>query len=352
MNKVKELLRILFPSFIEKVSNKLGTNIRMKEYIKANVPERACHYHELFVRNDGFIYPCCLVWGRKDMIIGHLNDDDLKQRIIEFHSICHCESYKLIKARKHEQQKYDIINLELSLECQGSCAMCCVHAPEWTGEYNLYDSLDLLLKTYTPKKIIFQGGEVLIQKKSIDWISHLKAIYPFIHFVLVTNGNVSVNLATICRDLFSEVTISFVGYHPCTYKTVMGMNVEAAKRFAESIIREGGADVTLKYLVTPLTIHEIADFCKWAISVHPKSIYLSNSNVIGYLNFRTGDKYWDKIIERSANQLKQLMLDQYETTKNGNIRIEIESSLLHIFKVSESFIRENKLENTLALHKA
>jgi len=344
MSKAKQLLRILFPGFIEKVSNKLRENDRIKECKKANVPEKVCHYHELFVRSDGSIYPCCSVWGRQDMMIGHLNDDDLKQRMVEFHSICYCESYKLIKARNNEQQEYDIITLELSLECQGSCAMCCARAPEWKGKYNLYDSLDLLLKTHTPKKIIFQGGEVLIQKKSMEWISHLKAVYPYVHFLLVTNGNVNVSLAKICKDLFSEVIISFVGYHPCTYKTVMGMNVEAVKKFAESIIREGGIDVTLKYLVTPLTIHEIADFCKWAISAHPQSIRLSNANVAAYLNFSTGDKYWEKIIDRTGNGLRQLLVDQYDAINGGNTKIEIESSLLQLFKVNESFIRKNKLE--------
>ena len=71
------------------------------------------------------------------------------------------------------------------------CVMCCVNAPDWRGQYDYYSQLEELIKQTQPEEILVQGGEVLIQKQSIEWLTQVKQDFPDIKISLVTNGNVN-----------------------------------------------------------------------------------------------------------------------------------------------------------------
>lgn len=186
---------------------------------------RPCHLHELFINHEGNIYPCCITWGRPDMLIGHLADINIEEKILKYNQRCSCEQYHLRKANKNEPINIGLLNIEFSLACQGQCAMCCVDAPSWKGKYDYYDALTAIFNLLSPRQLVVQGGEVLIQKKTMAWLETIKNKSPETSIGLVTNGNVSLAIVPAVESIFDSVAISMVGFQPETYNRIMGMDV-------------------------------------------------------------------------------------------------------------------------------
>ena len=149
----------------------------------AHCTKRPCHYHQLFIRSNGDILPCCLIWMREDMIIGHVTDFNIIEKLKNFNAECICPEYHFIKANENDKINISSINLELSLACQAKCVMCCVDSPSFRGVYNYYKDLENIINLLKPKHILVQGGEVLVQKKSIEFISRIKEVYKETSFV-------------------------------------------------------------------------------------------------------------------------------------------------------------------------
>lgn len=134
-------MRRLIPlsDFARSIASKLLAAYRRSS---STAPQRPCHYQELFVKSNGDVFPCCLTWNRKSMVIGHITDFDLTEKIMTFSRICSCERYRLRKADVKDRQNYSILNLGLSLACQANCIMCRVNAPSWREKYEYYTELE------------------------------------------------------------------------------------------------------------------------------------------------------------------------------------------------------------------
>jgi len=222
-----------------------------------------------------------------------------------------------------------------------------VKAPEWRGSYNYYDSLTRLVNRCNPKEILVQGGEVLIQKKSMDWISDIKNSNPNLRISLVTNGNVNQDITNRASEIFERVTISFPGFQPESYNIITGMDVNKSKQFAKHLL-ECGVDVHLKFLLTPINIHESTSFLNWAISLNPQRIVFSDSYVNSYINKETSDLYWEKIFSRNAEKFKNYILLNKEKIENGHTIICFDNeSLMRRFEIDEEFVRKNQLSKKI-----
>lgn len=333
--------------FKGKIRNRIKKYVSLKQF-KTKRQKLVCHYSFLFIRNNGDVYPCCLVWNKKKMRICNIKDDDKFERIKEFYSSCSCERYQLIPG-KNERININYLNIEFSLQCQASCAMCCVNAPEWKGEYNLYDSITELVDVYKIKSFLVQGGEVLVQKKSLEWIDNIKNYYADATFNIITNGNVPINIAKKAEKLFEKIIISFVGFQQETYSKIMNMNVSKSKAFAEYLISKN-KDVVLKYLITPISVHEINLFLEWGLSVGAKSLLIDDSNTLHYINYYDKHNYWGKIINRSKNDIFRILSDNIAKIKDNNIIIYFTSDAKIIMAFDnqlEEFIKINNMENNI-----
>jgi pyruvate-formate lyase-activating enzyme len=149
--------------------------------------------------------------------------------------------------------------------------MCCVDAPSFQGKYDKgnFDMLDTLISALRPNRILVQGGEILAQPDSINWLARLRQGMPNLGMEMVTNGN-NIKQIGYVTDTFDRITVSFVGFQPATYKVIMGMNVEMTKRFCVEVIASGKVRVYLKYLITPNNLHELPMFLEWAIGLARK----------------------------------------------------------------------------------
>lgn len=308
---------------------------------------RACHLSDLFVTSDGGVYPCCMAASRPDLRIAEIADPKLIAKIKAFKSkYCSCRQYVLRDAQPLELPAYKRLNLELSLACQASCSMCCVGSDEWTGTYDLYSKLERLVAYCQPSiELLVQGGEVLSQKQSVAWLAKLKEAHPSIRFGLVTNGCFPVGTTKVVEGLFYRATVSMVGFQPETYERIMGLKLERTQAFVRQLITDGKTSVFLKYLTTPLSIHEVALFVEWAIEVGPKMIQVIDSGFHGYVKMDTCDRFWAKTLEKTGIRLRRTLVEKSSILREKRIPILIDRASCQQFGISEAFLNEFALND-------
>jgi MoaA/NifB/PqqE/SkfB family radical SAM enzyme len=359
------ILRLLtkITSISEKLSNKIK-KFQLKLEVKSkNIitnkdeglsfkgrEEKTCHFSSLFITHKGEVFPCCMVWKREDMKIGNISDENLLTSIETFYAECSCERYKLRKGTVADKKDYAQINLELSLNCQGKCAMCAVGAPDWRGQYDHYGSCTQIIDQLKPKEILVQGGEILVQKKSLEWIARLKESHSDMKVLIVTNGNAGLDKIDIVEKLFDRATVSMVGFQPETYRRIMGMDLQKTIKFVEELAERRKVAITLKYLSTALNLHESNLFLKWAISINPNLIYFSDANVGGYINAAAPFHFWNKIYNRTGQEIKSLLLENKNLLAEKNIEIQFTRRMLILLGLTKGFeeIRSDKITQRYA----
>ena len=302
---------------------------------------RACHLHELFPNHDGNVFPCCLTWNRPEMRIGNLADSNLADKIRSFRGTCSCERYELRAALASDTPDYAVMNIEFPLTCQGKCAMCAVGAPDWKGSYEYYDALTQLVTKCLPRRLSVQGGEVLIQKKTIAWLYEMKERQPDVEIGLITNGNVSLDSVTTTEDLFNDVLISFAGFQPETYARIMGMDVTRAILFSEELVRRNKVKVTLKYLATPLNVHETSGFLEWGIGVSPEECLVQDASLLRYINRGVRDRFWDKIFDRTGIEIRRVIDGNCEALRSARMKIRFDTHCLQIYGIDDDYLEAN-----------
>jgi len=231
--------------FVDGIEDQSFCGTKMGFEVK--IEKRPCHFWQPFVKSDGYIYPCCKIWGNESLRIGHIDDPDISERIVQYDQSCRCEFNELCRADPNETRQIDLLNIEFSLACNGQCAMCSVGAPEWTGKYDGYDKLTELIDAFRPRELFVQGGEVLIQKKTLNWLQGVKGKYPDTKISIVSNGCVGLDLIEMFEELFDFSIFSFVGFQPVTYNRIMGLNLNRTTRFVEKLIKRKKVEVEIKF---------------------------------------------------------------------------------------------------------
>jgi MoaA/NifB/PqqE/SkfB family radical SAM enzyme len=249
--------------------------------------------------------------------------------------------------RDDEPLAVDCLNVEVSLHCQARCAMCCVEAPAWSGRYDYYDTLSRLVDRLHPRSIMVQGGEVLVQKKTMAWLKQIKARHDDISLSLVTNGNAGLAAARDAEDLFDLITVSLVGIQKETYRKIMGLDLDKTLAFIDRLLAGKKTRVHLKYLCTASNIHEAGLFLDQAVAMRTHSISIADSEILKYIDLSPQDDYWFKIFSRTGQDIKNRLLQLRDDPSKNNITVYIEKPLQTIFGIDDAFIEANNLENML-----
>lgn len=309
--------------------------------------ERPCHYRELFVASNGEVYPCCLTWNNPALRIGHITDPDLEQRLLSFDGSCRCSGFTLRKGKPSDEREYKL-NVETGLACNGRCAMCCVNAPSSHSPYLYYGELDRLIETLPAiNHMVVQGGEVLIQKKTMEWLRALSLRRPEIPLALITNGNVEADMVPFVESLFFNVLVSVYGFQDETYRRITRMGLEKTLRFAGDLVRRGKTTVHLKYLVTPLNLHELPLFLRWAVALGPETISVIDSNTALYINRNTPDRYWDLVIGRTGGEVRRVLSGESDRLKASGTVLLLDALSREMFGLDQGFVEEAGLADTV-----
>ncbi len=309
--------------------------------------ERPCHYRELFVTSSGGVYPCCLTWNVPALRIGHITDRDLEDRIRAFEGTCRCASFTLRKGGPSDPRDYKL-NVETGLACNGRCAMCCVDAPSSRGGYEYYADLERLIAGLPSiNHIVVQGGEVLIQKRTMEWLRALAARRPDIPLALITNGNVDEGMLPEVESLFFNVLVSVYGFQDETYRRITCMELEKTRRFATELVWRKKTTAHLKYLVTPLNLHELPLFLRWAASLGPETISVIDANTARYINRSTEDRFWDTVIVRTGDAVRGELAASAEALAASGTIVLIDALSREMFGLDEGFVAGAGLSETV-----
>lgn len=149
---------------------------------------------------------------------------------------------------------------------------------------------------------------------------------------------------------FSKVGIStIVGFQSETYKTITGLDLKRTIRFAEELVKRKRLVVTLAYLITPLNVHEVTLFIKWAVKTAPDIIHVYDSEIHQYINSNTFDSFWEKIFERTAETFKtELLALKPEILAKGTV-IWISRRSMELLKIDAVFLKNNHLDKNVFL---
>jgi len=314
-----------------------------------DLPLRACHLYRLAVDSEGDVYPCCIVYRSSYHRIGNLRDPSLTDAIEHYDRNCSCDVRLRKKSAQDPTGEERVLNLELSLVCQAKCAMCCVGAPDSKGRYDRYADLTRLLHSQNPDSIVVQGGEVLIQPRSLAWIRQIKQELPHIKLRVVTNGNVDTTMVPALADLFDAYVISFVGFQPETYRAIMGLDIDKTLAFTRALIQARTAEVTLKFLITALSVHEVAPFLAAALPLHPHKLLVAESGMASYVVADTPDRYWRKIVDRSGRAVRALLSSAKTALSEQSTRVYFESAAARLLDLDDAFVTANGLATQVFL---
>ena len=351
---IKKINRKIKASIKYMIKNKSSDNF--KKFYNINLiydrKNKVCHYKHLFITTKGDISPCCGSGFNPKHVIANINDNinNLKSSLKSFSTVCNCEKYCFTCASPADVLNIETLHMELAYTCNGKCAMCGTKCPDWRGKFDSYDKLEQIIDLLQPKTIIVQGGEVLIQKKSLDWLVSLKNKYPDMKFEIITNGNVDIDMVPLVSNLFHSATISIVGFQAETYKKIMGLDFAKTERFIKELKKYEKTRLCLKYLITPINIHESNLFLNWAIGLSPNKIFIGDCDINQYIR-STGDNYWNKIAERTFRDIQETLFQNKDKLISENIKISFDSNVRQIFKINDDFLNNPELNKFIFWHK-
>jgi hypothetical protein len=154
-------------------------------------------------------------------------------------------------------------------------------------------------------------------------------------------------MVPLVESLFFNVLVSVYGFQDETYRRITCMELAKTRSFAEELVRRKKSTVHLKYLVTPLNLHELPLFLRWAASLGPETISVIDSNSAAYINRATPDRYWDLVIERTGDEVrKELAVAARALLGTGTV-VLIDALSREMFGLDEGFIEGAGLLRTV-----
>ena len=316
-----------------------------------------CHLNSLFVGHDGTVLPCCNYSGRP---IGLLSDFKTADLWGYQPASCCCKSGMLghlgyegpiaIRAASNDDEvRIGTLHVVSTLKCQARCAHC-IEARErdtWRENPSLAKNVLKLVDEIHPslKRFFIQGGEIGIDCNSVHLLKKIKERYPQVTTRVISNGcldDVDVGWFTACVD---EAYFSLVGFSEACYRITNNLNFNRTLGFIEQVLASHKVKVVLKYLITPINIHETPEFLKWCFRVdsdanilisavesfekyiakiHPSSNFSEGRSAVrwkfrlrpvqacfGEFSYERQDDqkydYWKTIIERAAAAINEVV---------------------------------------------
>lgn len=310
--------------------------MKMNRYTLGNNPNyRTKKPKLLYIDRFGNIYPDCKTY--KTPRICHITDSNVPNRIKK--AIFGCS----------ESHCFNMVTIEVSSLCQANCVYCFQRNQNRNDTYKFYDCLLPILKAFEINWLFFSGGEILVQKEAMDFMRKCRSELPNTWIHLKTNGNVDLSLCDFVDEVCNSIMVSFNGFSPCTYKTIMSLDIKKTISFCEEVNKRGQTNLGLKFLISPINIAEIPDFLDWALSCVPQCIALqvaynykiekngTSSRLESTLPPKNFSYYWDDSYERIENSCKCILKKHESKIVNSETHLTIDKELIEIIRINENY---------------
>lgn len=327
---------------------------RKKDYDNDNT-KLFCPKYFLYINSFGDIYPCC--HQILSMKIGNICEPNIYEKIINYtlNNKCRC-SYIDFSNNEVDNISFLNVNLELAGECNGSCVYCFQkNLPTFKKGITIYHDLEKLLRQLKPRNMMVFGGEIGVQKRTIELLQAIKSDYNTT-INIATNGNINERLYAAFNDLFESIQVTFNGFTPYTVKMLSGLDFSAQIKFCEEAIKTH--PVSVKFMISPLSLLELPLFLHWAldktfqhviidVAYEPSKNY-SQDNDWGksMLATMTGF-YWDDIFLRLTKEIKLILKSRAEYIIQNDIVIMFSNEIEKRLGINMDFYDEIKITKQL-----
>lgn len=333
--------------WIEKLRSN-GVEVSRYSDMFIDVKNRACHFEEMYIDRYGELHCCCKTYLGNT--IGNLSDPDIYEKVINYtpKNDCVCSKGRLSSnVNLLIPAKPELASIELSSQCNAQCTYCFQNDEHKGSKYQYYDELLKLIQDLQLEKLIFAGGEILVQPNSIEFLRRLKRIKPDVWMHLKSNGNHDIEYIKIVTELFDSITVTLNGFGDSTVATIMKIPFDKTRLFCEKLCEEDELMVGIKFLASPANICEVPEFIEWAISLQPNRIIIPSARVyqcnknapnewLGSSFNGLNGAYWNPIFKRVSERIKRILSKNAESKSILQIDNELKS-VLGIVDMIEEF---------------
>lgn len=240
-----------------------------------------------------------------------------------------------------------IFNIQTSLACHGGCAVCYVAAPLKKENVELdYDKAYDFFEKIRPSTILFEGGEVPIQKNAMLFVERVKNFLGPKSLHLLTNGCYSVQRARDLAGMFDDFTVSYMGFSKNVYYHETGLDVDKTKTFCKEVHSAKGK-IAFRYICTPITMIEAYDFVQFASSFSDSYAIFADCDINLYAKEPEDIPYWSLVIKRCRVMFKEQLLLSRDVMKDNNFTVKLEPRTADLLGINKQFVDKFKLDHVV-----
>jgi len=353
---------------LELDADKYNINYIVWEELKnlyRDAPQYPCHKSCLFTDSFGDVYPCCKPY---DFIrIGNVKDEDIYSKIVNYgvENGCSCSIANLVPMSEREiSDGIEKIAIELSGECNANCTYCYERTlATYKKPYHYYNELQEMILNLKPRKIIIFGGEFFFQENSMNLIRNVKTVLKDLVVDVPTNGMVPKEKYTYFDEYINLVEVTFPAFSESNYKVLMGRNtdISMAKDFCTYVSSKREKGLLLKYLLSPISVGELADFLEWALTlnsvgilIHNMSVPLDDNDIAvnkwpGSTFDKINDGYWGPIFDRVSADVKKVILLNADEMKRRKIYFVFDPIVRDVLRIDDQYIENNDIKELFAI---
>lgn len=316
-----------------------------------------CHMYMLCVNSFGDIFVCCR--QLRNLVIGNLREADISDKVLVYspNVECICDKAHLRAATIEEQIRGPLsLTIELAGECNGNCTYCFQrYLPTFKKPFKFYEELESFVYKLGIKYVTVLGGEVSVQQKTIELLERFAKNH--VRIAIVTNGAVPVNVEERLVSVAEDFLITFNGFSEKTVGLLSNLPFQRQLEFCERVVSMHKR-VSVRFLVTPITLVEIPDFLRWAsllpfdhilldVAVNTPIDYMETGKW-GSSSLKSIDmEFWASPLARIGESAKDALRRGASSMAKCGLSLIICEEISDLLGLDLEFMREINAENRL-----
>lgn len=316
-----------------------------------------CHMYMLCVNSVGDVFACCRQLN--NLVIGNLREDDITNRVLSYipQSKCVCDKARLRAATIAEQLCGPLsLTIELAGECNGNCTYCFQRSlPTFKKPFGFYEELESFILKLGINYVTILGGEVSVQSKTIELMEHLA--HNHVRIAIITNGAVPIRVEDKLLSMSDDFLITLNGFSERTVGCLSDLPFSRQLEFCENAIAKASR-VSVRFLITPLTLFEIPDFLNWATKQPFEHVLLDvavntpdnyrESGEWGASSLKSLDKdFWTFPLKKIGEKAKSALIQGSPFMEKNNLVLLICEEIAGLLDLNSEFMRKIHAENRL-----
>lgn len=316
-----------------------------------------CHMYMLCINSFGDVFACCR--QLKNLVIGNLSEDDIANKVLAYipQSRCVCDKARLRAATIEEQLRGPLsLTIELAGECNGNCTYCFQRLlPTFKKPFGFYNALESFILKLGINYVTILGGEISVQPKTMALMERLA--HNHVRIAIITNGAVPVGAEDRLLSMSDDFLITLNGFSERTVGCLSDLPFARQLDFCEKAIAKV-SHVSVRFLISPITLFEIPDFLGWATTMPLEHILLDvavntpenyhESGEWGTSTLKSLDKdFWTLPLKKIGEKARSALIQAAPFMEKNNITLLICEEIAEMLDLNYEFLCKINAANRL-----